>query len=518
MNKQMWNLYKESDRGKKCIEMFNPEIENTYDGIKAILDFSEKWEDKIPVNGWLDLNFLFEANLPSSGLLPEDGNWTREKFNHLIEEYQLIDATEDENGEIKLYNDAQSMLLPKNKYRQKATFIPSLSLFLFYSYTFFKPLLLPTHFDVIQKNCDALSIELPPIPRSKDYKAYLMYYYDICSVWNDFQEENKLTDAECCACIYDYAILLQESHENKKLPRPTNVWLTGASDRDFTFLDSLGKEKEGNGTHIWACNERTRRGDIIIIYCTSPRSYIHSIWRANSEGIFNPFDYYHCRTTVCDGILTPHISFKDLKADSYFAEVPIIRKNLQGINGVELNATDYSELLRMIQEKGGDTELYPKLFDGKAMDFGEINLEKDVEEKILIPMLKLLGYNEKDWTRQLSQKAGRGLKAIPDFVFFPKGEKHFASAPMVIEAKLDMSLISEQQNAFSQGLSYARMLRSSIMGICDKERLILYQVDKNGIANRSTPLFEEHWLSIYGDAEVGAKLNKLIGREVITRI
>ena len=75
MNKQMWNLYKESDRGKKCIEMFNPEIENTYDGIKAILDFSEKWENKIPVNGWLDLNFLFEANLPSSGLLPEDGNW-----------------------------------------------------------------------------------------------------------------------------------------------------------------------------------------------------------------------------------------------------------------------------------------------------------------------------------------------------------------------------------------------------------------------------------------------------------
>ena len=118
------------------------------------------------------------------------------------------------------------------------------------------------------------------------------------------------------------------------------------------------------------------------------------------------------------------------------------------------------------------------------MDFGEIKLEKDVEEKILIPMLKLLGYREEDWTRQLSQKAGRGLKAIPDFVFFPKGEKHF----------------------------------SSIMGICDKERLILYQVDKNGIANRSTPLFEEHWLSIYGDAEVGAKLNKLIGREIIANI
>ena len=152
------------------------------------------------------------------------------------------------------------------------------------------------------------------------------------------------------------------------------------------------------------------------------------------------------------------------------------------------------------------------------MAFGEIKLEKDVEEKILIPMLKLLGYSEEDWTRQLSQKAGRGLKAIPDFVIFPKGERHFASAPMVIEAKLDMSLITEQRNAFSQGLSYARMLRSSIMGIYDKERLILYRVNKNGIADRNSPLFEEHWLSIYGDTEVGAKLNQLIGREVIANI
>ena len=40
-------------------------------------------------------------------------------------------------------------------------------------------------------------------------------------------------------------------------------------------------------------------------------------------------------------------------------------------------------------------------------------------------MLKRLGYTESDWTRQLSQKAGRKEKAIPDFVFFPKGEKHF---------------------------------------------------------------------------------------------
>lgn len=58
MNKQLWNIYKESERGKKCIELFNPEIENTYTGITTILIFLEKWEENSPVDKWLDFHFL----------------------------------------------------------------------------------------------------------------------------------------------------------------------------------------------------------------------------------------------------------------------------------------------------------------------------------------------------------------------------------------------------------------------------------------------------------------------------
>lgn len=29
MNKQLWNMYKESPKGKSCIELFNPEVEDT---------------------------------------------------------------------------------------------------------------------------------------------------------------------------------------------------------------------------------------------------------------------------------------------------------------------------------------------------------------------------------------------------------------------------------------------------------------------------------------------------------
>lgn len=179
---------------------------------------------------------------------------------------------------------------------------------------------------------------------------------------------------ELCACLYDYGarVLLDDnSHIDDELPQPTNVWLTGASGKnDFNYLDSLGKQQDTE-TSIWACNERTRKGDLVIVYCTSPRSYLHSIWRAASTGIFNPFDYYHCRTTVRDGVRLPEISFSDLKDDPYFSQLPIVRRNLQGVNGIELSAKDYSELLKLAERKGGNATDYPPLFIGEAVDFGE---------------------------------------------------------------------------------------------------------------------------------------------------
>lgn len=457
--------------------------------------------------------FIYDINLTERSLLSEE-DFNRKSFETFIKNYDLKEF--ELQGE-NLILSKDKYFIQSDKFRQKAATVDALSMYLYYCGTYFKPILLPRRFDIIQKSCDALEIELPPIPHTKDYKEYLMYYYDICGVLNDFQKKNELTDAELCACIYDYGarVLVSEDEKEIELPQPTNVWLTGGSGKnDFNFLDSLGKSPNSK-TSIWACNERTRKGDLIILYCTSPRSYLHSIWRADSAGIFNPFDYYHCRTTVRDGIRLPQISFADLKEDSYFSQLPIVRKNLQGINGIELSAKDYSELLRFAKEKGADVPDYPKLYIGESIDFGEIKLEKDVEENILIPMLKRIGYHESNWTRQLQLKAGRKEKAIPDFVFFPQGATHFESAPLVIEAKLDMSSMIEEQKAFRQALSYARLLRSKFMGICDKERFVIYTLDSSGSCNIEKPSFDNHWQAIYSDEIIGARLNQLIGAEVI---
>ncbi|WP_028897775.1 restriction endonuclease subunit R [Prevotella sp. HUN102] len=511
MNKNFWNLYKEA-KGKDVIELFNPDVEDTYESVINICESAKKWNDDFDsvlttnIYGCILINLLERYPLPKE-------NFTRKSFLKFVEDFDLINFDVDINGDTVWYE--KEILLPKDKFRNKNSMVCPLSLFLYFHYDYFKPILLPQRFDLMQKRCDVLGIDLPEIPRTKDYKEYLMFYYDLCGCMNEFQKKYELTDAEFCACLYDFGGMAIGETVKIEMPKPTNVWLTGASGKaDFTYLDNLGKDEDNQG-HIWACNERTKRGDIIIIYCTSPRSYIHSIWRANSGGIFNPFDSYQCRTAVCDGIRIPEIGFKDLKADKYFSQVPIVRGNLQGINGVELSADDYSRLLEMIEERGGNVSILPKLFDGADVDFGIIELEKDVEEKILIPILRELGYEDKDWTRQLSLKAGRQEKAIPDFVFFPQGKEHFENAPFVIEAKLDMSSAIELNRAFRQGLSYARLLRSKLMGLCDKERLVIYQVDEVGSSDQTNPIFENHWKAIYSDSAIGTRLKQLIGAEVI---
>lgn len=512
MNTKIWNLYKSSEEGQKLIKAFDPLREDLYSALEEIFTFAQNINKETPIEVKWDLFDLVYYNL----CLNEEYSRfiqleyvEREDFRCFINKFEIRALCASDDGKVTL--DANKVLIKSDDFRRKASLVDALSLALYFLSGGFMPVLYTHRFDIFQRNCNAVGLELPEIPRTNKYDEYIMYFYDICAAINQFQKEQNLSDAEVCACIYGCAeLLLDDENIVSELPRPVNVWFTGADKGDYEQL-----EKMEEGEHIWACNERTRRGDIVVIYCTSPHSHIHSIWRASSEGIFNPFDYYHCRTLVSDGIKVPKITFNDLKSHPYFSNVPIVRRNLQGLNGIELTSKDYTELLNLIESKGGDISALPKLFEKSADLQVELKIEKDVEEKLLIPLLDKLGYNHGDWTRQASQKAGRNLKAIPDFVFFPKGEEHFQNAPFLIEAKFDMSSIRELKNAFEQATSYSRMMQCKLMGICDKERLILYRVNSSGAWDQSKPIFENHWDVINNDGDVYAQLVKLMAPDVV---
>lgn len=517
MNKKNWELYKNSQEGKELIDLFSFNGESIYDDACGIYDKLDTFKEMPDLYMYANTLQLFAVNLTQSGLLKEE-DFSFDDFCNLIDNFQIVELEEDEEGRLSVIETPSSkqLYINNDNYRAKLGCIQYISMFLYEYYGFFKPILFPRRFDILEENAEALDIELPEVPRTKNYAEYFVYYYDLCVAFAKFQEENDLTDAEFCTCFYGFTSLLKDENSKKKeLPKPTNVWMTGASKEDYKeFLSNI----QENSSSIWACNERTKRGDIVVIYALAPHSCIHSIWRADSGGRFQPFDYYQCRTTVKDGVVIPPISNKELKEHPYFKELPIVRKNLQGVNGVELSATDYNELLKLIEEKGGSIDALPKLFvphDWQEIEYEPGHPERNVEEKLLIPVLETLGYTSDDWNRQLSQKAGRKEKAIPDFVFFPTGEKHAENAPMVIEAKYDMSSSRERFEAYKQSRSYAKMMSATIMGICDKERLVLYKRNKNNSFDYNNPIFEAHWATINGDPEVGSTLKKLIGKEVV---
>lgn len=510
MNKSFWALFKNSDEGRKAIDLFNPEGKKDEEWIRGLFNIGTKYEPDTDVALLTEFLYLIEDNNVLFGweCIPS------------VEEYLmdfevfLVDA--ESKGKLAIID--KRPIWKKDDHRQKAEGMHVISTMLFTHYhPFFIPLLYPRRFDIFSRNCEVLGIDLPEIPKTKDYAQYLLYYLDICEAVEAFRSENGLTPAELCAAIYFYAPmeLDRDGDKEMELPRPTNIWLTGASKQDIKMLE----ERDLEYTGTWACNEKTRPGDIVVLYATAPYSCIHSIWRAKTGGRFCPFDHFHCRTTVTDGVKIPAISLKELKEDPVFGAQKMMNNNLQGINGRELPPKAYEALLRMIEKKGGDISNIPILFENKDWNPGEIRDEHDVEEKILIPFLLQIGYREKDWTRQLKQQAGRGEKAIPDFVFYASGEKHAENAPLVIEAKAGNLLASdiERDKAYRQARSYAKMLESRTLAICDANRIIVYQRQNNGKFDYSLPAFESHWSVIWGDSEVYSRINKLIGAEEMKR-
>lgn len=513
MNKQIWNMYKTSERGRKTIDLFSFHSDENIETFENKLESIFKhFGEESDIEACFTRLYLIFDHITLDELEVQEGETPEDFYHRFIEDFDLWIIFEDEKGNLIKSSNPPDQLIQKHDYRKISSIIDSISINLYLvDSQFFFPIFNKERFDILVKNCDVLGIELPDIPNSIDKKKRVMYYYDLCKALNDFSVEYNLNAEELCACVYDFATILQDEIEIRgTLPEPTNIWFTGASKNDYkTVLQNLSPQAISN----WTCNEATKRGDIIVIYCLSPQSFIHSIWRANSDGVANPFNYYYSRATVTNPIEIPPITYNELKKDTYWSDVPIVRKNLQGINGVQLTAKDYGELLRLIQTKGFDISMLPQLYSPKIEIEENILVEKDVEDKLLIPLLIELGFSSNDWVRQLSQKAGRNLKAIPDFVFFPKGEKHFQNAPFVLEAKLYMNTSNERMNAFNQALSYCKMMSSDLLGLCDKERLLIYR-RKNGLFDRFNPIFDKHWGNIQ-NPETFAELKKIIGKEVL---
>ena len=455
-NQYTWNLYKNSPEGKA-----------------AISSFSDRKE-------YADEELLMEKYNPRLRL--------KENFNakiicDILEDFWCYKVSEYEGIELHTLEDAGNIfeeivsrglwieseeIVKIGDFDRMLDYIPFLSMELNNLFgEYFFPYLYIDRFYELKKLADYFEIDLPAIPKKSDYKSRCMYYWELCKVFYHFRIKNSLNPDEFSAFMYDYVPNLLHTEEKGDIPQPAQAWFIGGLIRGYG---------EHWTTGFWQSNPETKKGDILIHYETSPISAITCLWIAQVDGVIDPFFHYYSNTYISDKIDIPHITLKELQADEYFSKHPLIRKKFQGVNGWSMSSEDYSELLRMIKAKGFDIAPLPRLYAPSLPKNINIEIERDVEQQLLEPLLNSMGwYENKDFIRQLPIHAGRGHRIFPDYALHYENKANEEKAKVLIEAKLHMKNNMEIEEAFLQARSYAHLLESSIIVLCDKVCLIIYE-------------------------------------------
>ena len=496
LNQFIWNNYKESKEGQEVIKLF----EEGY-----LEDILSKFA--VDKNKDLDyyLNILIDiidyAEIPNEIEL-------KDLYLYILEEgLKGFDDEKEEKFDI---------FYPK-EYEFIISVIEPLSLALFnlkeegeIEEPIYIPYFFQLNFAKLQKIADTFNVELPKVPLRKDKRERALYYLEFCKLWNEFRKQNNLTIFELCAFLYDFAPKFIGKEKEEELPEPTNIWITGGGVKngDYKFLS----EAKADTTSFWSGNEDAVKGDIILMYCLSPKSSIEFVCRAVTDGIRDPFFWYYGETYIGHIQHIKPITLAEIKTDGHLKELPIVRKNFQGVNGTRLHNEDYTRILEILEQKGEDISQLPKLSSANFTPNKDCKNEREVEVKIVEPFLNDLNYSENDWVRQLPVRMGRGERNFPDYVFFAETKKGYERGKMILETKFYIKSNAELEETFQQAQSYALRLNANRIIICDKDFIWIY-TRKNNNFDR-TKYLKYNWQEM-NNPEIFNIIKKEIGKDFI---
>ncbi len=348
---------------------------------------------------------------------------------------------------------------------------------------FFIPYFFSKYFDRLKKICQAFSIQLPEVPGKLKKRDRAMYYLKINRILYDFRHKHNLSPQDIVIFLYDFALNSLNSHAQSEipLPSPSRVWFViGGVEKngDFQYLDSANQES----ISFWQGNIETRKGDIILMWCASPRSYLHSIWRAVDDGCNDPFFYFYSLIRIGRPIKIPPIPFAELSRHPLLGNRPAIRGRFQGRSGTAFSIEDYASIIEILKHKNFDISILPSPPKSQFFDDIRIANERDVEQLLVEPLLKRLGFTENDWIRQFPLKMGRGKCYYPDYVLgadtTPGDERAFT----LIECKFAIETKKELKDAFVQAKSYALRLQSEIIILAANRGLWIFNRRKEGFS------------------------------------
>lgn len=491
ISKTVWNRYKESAEGKEVIALF-----------KNLCSDDCTTEDMLNVAKRFNLEYFKNSSEKDLKAIRECLDFYDGALSDIISNNDLkIEKGED--FVIFFYNFLHSLFpegagddfdeLPQSGFKALLAENMMMSIVLYaYLPSFFIPNFFVMQFACLKKFAEKYDVELPKIPNRSDYRERCLYYLDLCIAIVNFAVENGIDDsAEICAFIYGCELPIikdeLEAEYDKPMPKvPEQAWI---------LVGNYGEGEKNMKRGFWQANQLTCKGDIMLFYEKSPVKKLNSVWIALEDGVIDPFFHYYSHTYIGQKIEIPAdkaITFEDFKNSEYFKvenrgrEGNFVSKNFQDVSGWEVTSDDYAEIKRMLEAKGFDTSILPSLYEPKKLTGVDISLEADVSEKLLVPLLEEMGKKRnEDFKAEVEFPAGHSttghrMEKRPDFCLHLSGSGSQLTAKVVIEVKYWMRDNIEVEQAFDQGVTYAKWGEAKVLVLCDKNQIRVYERNKKG--------------------------------------
>lgn len=485
LNEYVWKLYLDAG-GRETTAMFERNLAGEFseEYIKNVCRFQAGYcpSKHITSDTRHQLRDLLKDLRENRGLL-EDGEYTIQSALEIL--YDGIKGDDDPTAR-DVFDYFSSSIVYFTTFL--AAEIPEL----------FVPYYFECNFNVLEKIAQEFGIEFLPIPAKRNYEDRFYYYGAICIALQEFREKHGLSPYELCAFLYDFApkyIGGIDSYIIRDLPEPKSAFFIGGSS------DDAFRNTDENVITPWQCSPDTDPGDMIVMYLKTPVSAVDSVWRSVSIGFNDPFFYYYRCTYIARPTGIKRITLEQLTKDPVMKELSIVRKNMQGINGVELRPSMYNYLMDLAGT--GVLRLEAPVSENEQ----EFENEKDVENKLIKPLIAKLGYSESEYLPQLHIAVGNhNHMLIPDFVLHPITTTGHHSAFAIIEAKYTISSQKALDEVRMQARSYAVQLKAHYSVIASKDGLWVSSPEDDF----TDDIFIAAWNEL-NNPDVFAQLYRLIG-------
>ena len=390
------------------------------------------------------------------------------------EKNDLIDVEVEECNSFDDFIKATTIdFLDEVEAHQLQESIPILSIELFVKYPEYAfPYLFPRNFYKMQAICRMFDIPLAELPQ-KDHKKRFLYYFELCRALHEFRRQHNLSPIELCVFVYGFAERMVDDYICENMTNVNGIYMVYASKGDVENF--LSKDLAPDVITIWQGCPEMMPGDIVLMYETTPYKRIGSVWKAVSPGFDDPFDYYPGKVFLGEPIKIPHITFKKLAEDDVWSKNAAVKAHMQGGSRRLCSVKEYDALKCLISNVDANFDLskLPPSPQDMKLFCGPLNVEKDVEEKLLEPFLKSIGFTEGEWKRQYSIRVGRNNSARPDYVVGLKERNDSATADFVFEAKLTIPTKRQLRKDFGQARPYGLMLAAKVIALVSREGIWL---------------------------------------------